>query len=68
MSSPIPLTRFGLSASDLGNLYQNARFDGHGNLLPSMTMPLSLDVYGDPGELADPPCLRGVQPDRWSVA
>jgi CubicO group peptidase (beta-lactamase class C family) len=47
--SPIPLTRFGLSASDLANLYQAARFDSGGNLLPSTTMPLSLDVYGDRG-------------------
>jgi CubicO group peptidase (beta-lactamase class C family) len=46
---PIPLTQFGLSASDLTNLYQTARFDNNGNLLPGNTMPLSLDVYGDPG-------------------
>ena len=47
--SPIPLTRFGLSASDLGNLYNSARFDSQGNLLLSTTMPLSLSVYGFPG-------------------
>jgi CubicO group peptidase (beta-lactamase class C family) len=45
--SPIPLTRFGLSAGDLANLYQAARFDNQGNLLPSTTLPLSLSVYGD---------------------
>jgi CubicO group peptidase (beta-lactamase class C family) len=55
--SPIPLTRWGLTAGELAsdgppknNLYQNARFDSQGNLLPSTTMPLSLDVYGDPGD------------------
>jgi CubicO group peptidase (beta-lactamase class C family) len=47
--SPIPLTRWGLTGGDLATLYQNARFDGQGNLLASTTMPLSLDVYGDPG-------------------
>ena len=48
--SPIPLTRFGLTGDDLMQLYQGARFDNNGNLLPSTTMPLSLDVYGDPGD------------------
>ncbi|HEY6343838.1 MAG TPA: serine hydrolase [Bryobacteraceae bacterium] len=47
--SPIPLTRFGLSASDLASIYSSARFDNQGNLLPSTTMPLSLSVYGPPG-------------------
>jgi CubicO group peptidase (beta-lactamase class C family) len=46
--SPIPLTRWGVTAGDLANLYQNARFDSQGDLLASTTMPLSLDVYGDP--------------------
>ena len=44
--SPIPLTRWGLSAGDLTNLYNSARFDSQGNLLSSTTMPLSLGAYG----------------------
>jgi hypothetical protein len=54
--SPIPLTRWGLTAgalastTDQTSTYNKARFDGNGNLLPSTTMPLSLDVYGDPGD------------------
>ena len=46
--SPVPLTRFGLSASDLASIYRDARFDSQNNLLTSTTMPLSLDVYGEP--------------------
>jgi CubicO group peptidase (beta-lactamase class C family) len=49
--SPIPLTRWGLTAGDLSNIYQNARFDSKGNLLASTTLPLSLDVYGDQADL-----------------
>lgn len=48
--SPIPLTRFGLTAGELASLYNEARFDSNGNLLPTTTMPLSLDVYGDPAD------------------
>lgn len=55
--SPIPLTQWGLTAGALassdpktGSTYYKARFDSNGNLLASTTMPLSLDVYGDPGD------------------
>ncbi|MBV9363322.1 MAG: serine hydrolase [Solirubrobacterales bacterium] len=48
--SPIPLTRFGVTAAELAQLYNSAKFDANGNLLASTTVPLSLDVYGDPGD------------------
>ena len=55
--SEIPLTRFGLTATELGTVdeppgtvYHNARFDSKGNLLAATTMPLSLDVYGAPAD------------------
>jgi CubicO group peptidase (beta-lactamase class C family) len=48
--SPIPLTRSGVTAAQLAQLYNSANFDANGNLLSSTTIPLSLDVYGDPGD------------------
>ncbi|MDH6242871.1 hypothetical protein M2432_000496 [Mycobacterium sp. OTB74] len=47
--SPIPLTRFGLTADELATIYNDARLDSAGDVFASTTMPLSLDVYGTPG-------------------